>query len=361
MQIKPVKHIIFVFFIIALGVNLSGCSKNNKVKPQKIDTVAIYTVTTLAGNGNEGLVNGPADSASFDLASDVAVDKNGNVYVADGGNFVVRKISTNGTVSTFAGSGKTGYGDGQGVSANFDDPAGLTIDNNGNIYIADPVGGVIRMITPNGYVSTIAGGDGINLFYIPKSLTVTATGDIYVADTFNHLIRKISPAGVVTIFAGSGSPGSADGVKTSASFNFPSAIVCDRDQNLYVADAGNNTIRKITPDGMVTTLAGNGQPGFADGKGSAALFKYPQGIAIDANKNLYVSDGQNNLIRKVDQNGNVTTIAGSSGSGHQDGIGRQASFNYPLGLSTDVSGNIYVADDNGRIRKITITKKIVVN
>ncbi|HEY9001813.1 MAG TPA: NHL repeat-containing protein [Mucilaginibacter sp.] len=358
---RSVKHLISAFFIITLAVNFSGCKKDSKVKSPKIDTITTYTVTTFAGNGTEGFVNGPAGSASFNLANDVAVDKSGNVYVADVGNFVVRKISTDSIVSTFAGSGQTGYNDVQAGSAHFDGPSGLTIDNAGNIYVADAVGGTIRKITPDGYVSTIAGGDGIYIFYIPKSLTVTATGDIYVADTFHHLIQKVSPGGSVTVFAGSGNPGSADGLKTAASFNYPSAIVSDKDQNLYVADAGNNTIRKITPDGMVTTLAGNGIAGFADGKGSAALFKYPQGITIDGDNNLYVADGQNNMIRKVDLNGNVTTIAGSGSPGHQDGVGRQATFNYPLGLSTDASGNIYVADDNGRIRKITVTKKVVVN
>lgn len=187
-------------------------------------------------------------------------------------------------------------------------------------------------------------------------MAADGTGNVYVADYENNLIRKISQAGVVSTLAGSGAKGADDGLDTAATFNLPEALAVDASGNVYVADNGNNLIRKVTPAGQVSTFAGSGQPGRGDGTGAAASFSSPFGIAIDANGNLYVADSGNNLIRKITPGGAVTTIAGSGSRGANDGSGSAASFNTPAGIAVDKSGNIYVADEgNNLIRKITQT------
>lgn len=364
------KNSFVALCICTAAAGIEGCKKDhhqpNAPTTTIKDTTYVYTVSTLAGSGNTGFADGVGSAASFNLPTGAVADKSGNIYIADGLNRAIRKITPDGTVTVIAGNGTTGHIDGLGTLARFDCPSGITIDAAGNLYISDAVGSLIRKITPDGNVSTIAGGilnssaNGTGSmvgFNIPKDLTITSTGYIYVADTYNHLIRQITPDGVVSTFAGNGSPALVDGTATKASFNYPTAITVDSKGNLYVADAGNNAIRKITPDGMVSTLAGSAAEGSSDGTGANAYFKYPQGITIDAKNNLYVSDGQNNRIRKITLKGVVTTIAGSGMPGRADGVGTAATFNYPLGLTTDAAGNIYVVDDNYIIRKITVTAK----
>jgi prepilin-type N-terminal cleavage/methylation domain-containing protein len=214
------------------------------------------------------------------------------------------------TVSTFAGSGTLGYLDGTGTAAQFYGPTGVALDS---------------------------------------------TGNVYVADISNQRIRKISPSGVVTTLAGSVTNGFADGTGAAAKFNFPESIAVDSTGNVYVADRGNHRIRKITPSGVVTTLAGSTQ-GFADGSGAAAQFSILYGIAVDSTGNVYVGDYGNNRIRKISPSGVVTTIAGTGVAGYLDGTGAAAQFNSPAGVAVDSAGNVYVADgSNHRIRKIEIT------
>ncbi len=331
---------------------------NSRIR--KIDTEG--NVSTLAGSGSYGFADGPGVSAMFDSPSGVAVDASGNVYVADHGNARIRKIDTMGNVSTLAGTGTDGFADGSGASAMFDSPSGVAVDASGNVYVADTGNNRIRKIDTAGNVSTLAGNgteghaDGLGAsaeFYSPNGVAVDASGNVYVADTYNYVIRKIDTAGNVSTLAGSGSYGFADGPGASAKFSYPYGVAVDASGNVTVADAGNNRIRKIDTAGNVSTLAGSGGFGFADGPDASAMFSYPVGVAADASGNVYVADASNNRIRRIDSAGSVSTLAGSGSSGFADGPGASAKFSRPYGVAVDASGNVYVADNgNQRIRKI---------
>jgi MBG domain/Immunoglobulin I-set domain/PKD domain/Immunoglobulin domain/NHL repeat len=275
-------------------------------------------------------------------------------------------------IFTFAGQpGISGTSDGFGTNAQFGFPSGLAVDGAGNVYVPD-IANTIRKITPAGVVSTLAGmawvsgtndGPGSSArFNLPDRLAVDANGNVYVGDSGNNTIRKITPAGVVSTLAGMpGVAGSKDGIGSAARFSGPEGVAVDTAGNVYVGDSGNGTIRKVTPAGAVSTLAGTpGLHGTSDGVGGAARFAYPNGVAVDTAGNLYVADGTgspptpNNAIRRITPAGVVTTLAGSSASGETDGIGGSARFNNPDSVAVDSAGNIYVAEFNGEtIRKIT--------
>ena len=328
-------------------------------------------VTTLAGrSGFVDDVDGPGADAQFDSPMGVAVDNNGNVLVADFGNLAIRKVTPGGIVSTVVGiSHGGGHSDGIGAAARFIIPTEIAVDSGGNLYVADDGNHTIREIAPSGAVTTLAGtaggygsadGTGADAqFSFPSGVAVDGSGSVYVADSLNFTIRKITPNGVVTTFAGTpGVGGSADGTGAAARFSSPSGVAVDSAGNVYVADAENNAIRKITPSGVVTTLAGNPlSQGSADGTGSSAQFRSPQGVAVDSSGNVYVADTLNNTIRRVTPGGVVTTLAGSTSvSGSADGTGVAAQFNQPYGVAVDSSGSVYVADTyNSTIRKITPT------
>ncbi|WP_438422712.1 cadherin domain-containing protein [Aquimarina macrocephali] len=316
-------------------------------------------VRTLAGNGTHGFTNGTGTSAQFSTPIGVDVDSNGNIYVADRNNNVIRKITPAGVVSTFAGS-TFGYADGTGTAAKFHAPYGIAIDANDNIYVGDYINHRIRKITPAGVVTTLAGSgvvgsaDGTGTaaqFNEPYGLDVDSNGNIYVADYGNNRIRKITPAGVVTTLAGSSS-GFADGTGTTAMFKAPHDVAVDNDDNVYVTDGFNHRIRKITPAGVVTTFAGTNQ-GFADGTGTQARFNTPEGITIDNSGNLYVTDRSNNCIRKITSTGVVSILAGSNDFGFVNGTGATARFRQPAGITVNASGVFYVTDEsNHSVRKI---------
>jgi sugar lactone lactonase YvrE len=328
--------------------------------------------TTFAGSGSPGLANGTGTAASFNSPAGIAVDSSGNVYVADGTNNEIRKITSSGVVTTLAGAGPlvTGATNGTGTAASFSNPWGMTVDSSGNVYVADSYNSLIRKITSTGVVTTLAGGawtftDGTGTaagFAIPTAVAVDSSGNVYAADTFSNSIRKITSGGVVTTLAGGGSgtwfygnaPGSINGTGSAASFNSPEGLAIDSSGNIYVADEGNNMIRKITSGGVVTTFAGSGSQGSANGTGTAASFYSPFAIAVDGSDNIYVADTYNNLIRKITPGGVVTTLAGSGSQGSADGTGAAASFNRPFGITADSAGYVYVADThNNLIRKIT--------
>jgi len=326
---------------------------------------AQVSVTSLAGS-IAGYANGIGLAAQFSNPNGVATDSEGNVYVADTSNSKIRKITPAGMVSTLAGSTQ-GFADGAGATAKFSNPIGVATDAAGNVYVADTYNSKIRKISPDGMVSTIAGStqgfaDGIGdvaRFSLPSRIAIDAADNIYVADTGNYKIRKITPAGMVSTIAGS-TQGFADGIGSAARFSGVQAIAIDTDGNVYVTDSSNYKIRKITADGMVSTLAGSTQ-GFADGIGTQAQFYFPQGVTTDVTGNIYVADSNNYKIRKITPAGFVTTIAGST-VGFADGIGDVAQFVYPTGLATDAVGNLYVADyGNHKIRKIMQQLDVVQN
>jgi len=322
-------------------------------------------VSTFAGSGAAGAANGISTVASFNSPVSTAVDASGNVYVTDQANYLIRKITPSGNVSTLAGSGSPGYANGTGTAASFNTPSGITIGAGGNLYLADEINNVIREITPLGVVSTFA---GINnrpgfsngtvstaSFSLPFDVAMDGSGNMYVADEYYNLVRKITPGGIVSTLAGSGSAGSANGNGPAASFNGLLGIAVDVAGNIYVSDSGNNLVRKITPVGNVSTFAGSGANGLANGNGTAASFYGPVGIAVDVIGNIYVADDGNDLIRVIDPSGNVTTLAGST-VGYLDGTGSMAMFNNPAGLSMDASRNLYVADQvDNHIRKVITT------
>ena len=336
------------------------------------------TVTTLAGlAGTKGSADGMGSMARFCYPVGVAVDNAGNVYVADSLNETIRKVTPGGAVTTLAGlPGNLGSADGKGSEARFNGPRGVAVDRSGNVYVADTINCTIRKITPEGAVTTLAGqvtvsgskdGKGSaakfgSMFGGPSGVAVDGAGNIYVADEANQTIRKVTPVGVVTTLAGvAGSQGTNDGSAKVARFYDPQGVAVDKSGNVYVADFNNHTIRKVTPKGMVTTLAGlAGSLGCVDGKGSAARFGGipsfgPSGVAVGTDGNIYVADIGNHAIRKVTSEGVVTTLAGSAGgTGSTDGAGSFASFRYPGGAAVDKAGNVYVADTgNDTIRKIT--------
>lgn len=334
-----------------------------------VKVIPPYHFTTWAGTPVFGHADGTASLARFRAPSAVASDPAGNIYVADTGNHTVRKIAPNGVVTTLAGLAETsGSQNGVGNAARFAFPFGVTIDGAGGIYVADSFNNQIRKIAADGTVSTWAGSvssrpgnsDGIGTlarFQFPTRPAVNAAGNVFVADTLNHTIRKITAAAVVSTLAGlAGTPGSNDGSGNAARFSYPRAVAVDATGNVYVADSGNSTIRKITSGGTVATLAGlPGTTGSQDGFGSEGFFTDPTAITVDAAGNVYVADSYLHTIRKITAAGLVTTLAGSSGnSGSTDGTGNLARFNTPTGLAADAGDNIYVADTgNNTIRKIT--------
>ena len=336
---------------------------NNLIR--KITSTGV--VTTLAGQVvSSGSANGTGSAARFNYPSGAAVDGNGNVYIADYSNDLVRKINPAGVVTNLAGmAGTVGTNNGTGTAARFNGPAGVAVDLSGNVYVADYQNHAIRKITPAGLVSTLAGRPGTSgtnngtgtaaRFTNPLGVAVDASGSVYVGDAGNNAIRKITPAGVVTTLAGLiGTSGTNDGVGASARFYFPAGVAVDGSNYVYVADAGNYCIRKVAPDGTVTTLAGlTGRSGSDDGTNSTARFNNPLGLAVDSASNLYVGDSGNQLIRKITPEGVVTTIGGLAGiSGSSDGSGSEARFNSPEGVAVDANGFVYVTDSSSHtIRK----------
>jgi len=323
-------------------------------------------IATLAGSaGNPGSADGTGSAATFNGPAGIAVDPTGTVYVSNSGFATIRKVTQAGVVTTFAGVAfNTGISDGTGSAARFEYPAGMAFDPAGNLYVADSAANTIRKITPAGVVTTIAGtpfaegsndGNGANArFLSPVAVAADTNGNVFVTDADNRTIRKITPAGVVTTFAGvAGSYANFDGTGSAARFELPEGIAIDAHNVLYVADYGTNTIRRITPNAVVTTLAGSGAVGSADGTGAGASFNHPRGIAVDASGTVYVADTGNNTIRRITPAGVVTTLAGTPGAtGTADGAGAAASFNGPQGTAVDAAGNVYVDDTlNDTVRR----------
>jgi hypothetical protein len=329
-------------------------------------TVSKVGVTTLAGwPGSSGKADGTGRAARFDFPGGIRADPSGNLYVSDAYNNAIRRVTAAGVVTTFAGVlGTSGSTDGPATSALFNGVGGVAPDAFGHVYVADSLNFTIRKIAA-GVVSTLAGQAGVTgevngtgsaaTFTDPENLAVDAAGNLYVADGKGNTIRRVTPAGVVTTFAGSGTSGSQDGTGTGAQFNDPTGIAVDTFGNVYVADFGNDTVRMITPSGLVTTIAGSpGTAGDQDGTGSAAKFDGPSGLGVDSSGNLFVAEGTGCEVREVSPSGAVTTVGGASELfDNVDGIGSVTRFDTPGDVTVDSSGIVYVADGgNSTIRRI---------
>jgi uncharacterized protein (TIGR03437 family) len=335
-------------------------------------------VTTFAGNGNMTFSGdgGPATAASLNLPRGLAINSAGGVYISDTGNSRVRLVSPAGIISTVAGNGSYGAtGDGgQATNASFSDVTDIALDAAGNLYIADASNHRIRKVTPGGIVTTVAGtgvqgssGDGglaidatLNR---PISVALDAAGNLYICDSSNHNVRRVSLAsGMIAPYAGNGTAAfSGDGgLATAASLNFPLGVATDKYGYLYIADSGNNSIRRVSPGGMIVTVAGTGNlAGFA-GDGAAAngaLLNIPSDVAVDGSGNLFIADSGNNRVRKVDgPSGIIGTIAGGDNDGFSGDAGPAVNslLSFPWKLATDPAGAVYIADRvNNRIRKIS--------
>jgi sugar lactone lactonase YvrE len=326
---------------------------------------------TLAGGGGSGSADGSGGAAQFASIAGIAVDGGGNVYVADSLNHTVRRVSPTGVVTTVAGlAGQAGSSDGVRAEARFNYPVDVAADKAGNLYVCDYFNFTIRKITPDGTVSTYAGmagvggsedgvgsaarfgmtGSGIG----PAGIAIDSAGNVFVSDPANYTIRRITPERVVTTWAGKvGESGTADGTGGGARFAGPRGLAVDSSDNLYVADRGGETIRKITPGRVVTTLAGSpNNSGSADGVGDAARFSSPLGVAVSVSGSLYVADWNNNTVRLISSEGAVTTLAGTAGTwGYVEGAGAGVRFNSLWDVAVDANGYLYVADsNNGAIR-----------
>ena len=302
------------------------------------------TVTTVAGNGQTGLTNGAAATATFNFPESLVVDGSGTIYVADTGNHVIRKITAAGAVSTFAGTGAAGFTDGTGTAASFSRPTGIALDAAGNVYVTDTMNNAVRKISPAGTVSTLAGATpGTFATGSLHGVAVDSNGNVYVSETNPGTIKRISPAGLVTTF-----------VSSASGLRGPEKLAIDASNALIVADRINYQIKKVTQSGAITTVAGVNPVGLTDGFGTAARFNGPHGIVYDAAGNAFVADERNHVIRKITPAGQVSTIAGSGVAGLQDGAALKAQFNSPSAIAIDKAGNLYVVETvNNAVRKVS--------
>lgn len=368
MRLHHFLWIIFSLLMVACGGGGGGSTAGESGGPVSALPPSITVVADATAGG------GTRVTAQFNGLAGVATDGSGNVYVADTNNHVIRKINSNGLVSTLAGSaGIAGFANGTGSTARFYSPNALVAGSDGTVYVADTNNHTIRKITAAGVVTTMAGSAGSAgsldatgtsaTFKSPYGLALDAAGNIYVADTGNHVIRKITPAGVVTTVAGTaGSSGSTDATGSSARFKSPLGVASDAAGTLYVADTGNHVIRKISSGGVVETLAGTaGSSGSTDDTGASARFSSPYSVSVDGSNTVYVADTGNNTIRKITSGGVVSTLAGMVGSnGAADGVGTMAGFSSPNAVAVGSGGTVYVADtQNHVVRKIVVSTKAV--
>lgn len=322
-----------------------------------------YVVTTLAGDGSPGFNDGALNQARFADPFGIAVDSKGNVYVADAGeNNRIRKITPEGIVTTLAGA-EEGFQDGQGASARFNTPSALAVDAHDNLYVADTGNNAIRRVTPDGTVTTLAGGGDAGYmdarardarFNAPVGVAVDSEGQVYVADTYNDRIRKVTKEGEVTTVAGGGDlPGNSDGPAMSAGFDTPCGVTIAPTGELYIADTGNNRIRKLTKEGQVVTIATAAS--LADNQ---SLLFAPVGLALTHDGILYATANDRGRVAQIWPDGLVSPTAGA-GSGFSDGEGNAARFNSPTGIAIDKRGALYVADSaNYLVRKLSLPEEL---
>ena len=364
---------LFLIFIIAF---LGSCTK--KTTPTSNPVTASGIITTIAGNGSGGYSGdgGPATAAEMNIGfGGIAVDGTGNVFIAEELNERIRKATITGIISTIAGNGagaSSGVGSysgdgGPAISAGLGDPSDVAVDGSGNVYICDTRNNRIRKVTAAGIISTIA--TGLN---VPYGVAVDGNNNVYIADQNNNLVKKVNTSGIISIVAGNGTQGydGDGGIATAAELTYPTGIAVDGSGNIYIADGGNNRIRKVTTSGIITTVAGNGfgaivgtgsaSGGYSGdgGAATAAELNYPVSVAVDASGNIYIADQNNNRIRKVNTLGIISTFAGNGTQAFANLIGdggaaTAAEVNVPGGVAVDGSGNVYILDGSNRIRKVS--------
>jgi uncharacterized protein (TIGR03437 family) len=366
---------------LAVAVDPSGnvyIVENGDSRIRKVDTK--LNINTIVGTGTGGFAGDGSDATKAQLNSPtgIAVDASGNLYIADFLNLRVRKVSSSGSISTVAGNGVLSFsGDGgPALSAQMNGPLGVAADTAGNLYVADTGNNVVRKVAKN-VITTIAGngtagsnGDGSAgpsaQLSSPMGLAVDASGNLYIADSQNAKVRRVSSTGVISTAAGNGTPGfGGDGAAaTGAQLNTPLGVVVDAAGNLFIADFSNNRVRKVTPAGTISTVAGNGNSGYS-GDGAPATnaqLNTPTGVALDAAGNLYIADAGNNVIRVVTPSGTISTIAGNGTAGYSGdgGPAVKAQLVNPRAIAVDSAGNVYIADGSTTIRQIVYPTGIIV-
>ena len=341
-----------------------------------IGRAQVWVITTCAGNGagTYGGDGGPATAGGLVNPSGVAVDRKGNLYIADQNNSRVRKVDAAGNITTIAGRGTFGY-DGNGGpadSAHLSGPTGVAVDKYGNVYVAEEYNNVIRKIDTAGIISTVAGNDTLGFsgdsglavhaeFWSPADVAVDTFGNLYIVDQDNNRVRKVDTLGIITTIAGTGTAGfNGDTIAaTAAQLNFPEGIAVDKAGNVYVADLYNNRIRKIdAATGIITSVAGNGTGGYSgdDSLAVNAELYNASAVAVDDSENIYISDFYNDRIRKVRAaTGIITTIAGNGTGGYSgdDSVATNGEIFHPQGVAVDSGGNVFIADfDNHVVREV---------
>ena len=351
----------------ALAIDSSGnlyFAENADSKIRKVDSKGI--ITTVAGTGTPGFSGdgSTATNAQMNFPTGIAVDSSGNLYIADSVNLRVRKIA-GGSITTVAGNGNVSFGgdNGSALKAQMNGPQGVAVDTAGNVYVADTLNHEVRKIDTKGTISAVAGngsaGSGNNQLNGPQGVAVDTAGNVYIADTGNARVIKVAAGGGSSTYAGSGTPGFGgdNGAAGSAQLYTPTGVAVDGSGNVYIADFQNHRIRKVSTSGTITTVAGNGNQGYAGdgGQAGSALLNYPIGVAVDSGGNLYIADSGNHVIRKVLTNGTIATIAGNGlpGSTGDGGLALQASIGSPSGIAVDASWNVYFSDGSARVREVT--------
>jgi len=361
-----VKNLIYGLVLLAM-VSCGEKESIADVAPEKEKDIetggsVIFDISTVAGIGSAGSADGDLTTGSFNTPIGIAEGLDGNLFIADQTNHKIRKITIGQGVSTYAGTGILGYSN--GMNGQFNRPYGIVVDSKGNIFVADYANHSIRKVSIDGEVSTFAGinsggwVDGVGgaaRFNLPFALAIDHADNLFVSDHRNNRIRKINPDGLVSTLAGSGEAGFLDGAAMEAKFDGPTGITVDQEGNVYVSEYYNNVIRKIGVDGIVSTIAGDGSRGYSDGDAFSAKFNQPYDVAVDHEGKVYVADYSNHMIRMVDLSTmKVSTIAGDGVAGFLNGRGNESRFRFPAGITVGKDGEVYVVDrSNHAIRKLT--------
>ncbi len=365
---------IYRLFSLSLTLSfLTACT--SPTVPEQIDPdllqlnadtpVVVQTkVSTLAGSGSFGYAEGSGQEAQFYHPSSIVQKPDGSFLLLDRFNHRIREISADGSTSTFWGNGLRGNKEGGPEEGRFNQAISIYLHSSGDLLIADAQNHTIRRLNNEGILSTFLGqgvdgyeeGQGTAAaFAWPSDMVEDNEGNLYITDRFNHAIRKVTPEGSVTTLAGNGEAGSDNGQGKDASFNEPMGLTLGPDNHLYVADSQNHLIRKVSLEGVVTTHAGSGQEGSRDDDKNRAEFRGPSSVAFDAEDRLLIVDRFNHRIRRIETDGKVRSVAGNGQPENKDGQGTEAAFSYPFDLLLDKAGHAFVADyGNHAIRKIKL-------